>query len=89
MALGASPLNVLAAVARQGTRPALLGLVVGLFAALGGSRWLASSVYGVGTAEPRLIATVLVVTIFVSLLATSLAARRALAIQPTEAMRSS
>ncbi|HEV8214942.1 MAG TPA: ADOP family duplicated permease, partial [Gemmatimonadaceae bacterium] len=89
MALGASPLNILAAVARQGTQPALLGLVFGLFAALGGARWLASSVYGVGTTEPRLIATVLGVTIFVSLLATSLAARRALAIHPTEAMRSS
>jgi ABC-type antimicrobial peptide transport system permease subunit len=89
MALGASSLNILTAVSRQGAQPALIGVVVGLLGGLGGARWLASSVYGVGTAEPGLIATVLGVTIFVSLVATSLAARRALAIQPTEAMRSS
>jgi len=87
MALGASSMNIVAVVSRQGARPALVGLVVGLLAALGGARWLASSVYGVSAMEPGLIMAVLGVTILVSLIATSLAARRALAIQPTEAMR--
>ena len=87
IALGASALNVLATVARHGARPALAGLGAGIIAALIASRWLAASVYGVSWSEPGLLAAVLGLTTLVSLTATYLAARRALAIQPTEAMR--
>ncbi len=89
MALGASPINVIVAVSRQGASPAMIGLAFGLVAALGGARWLASSIYGVGAIEPALIVSVLGVTTIVSLAATVLAARRALSIQPIEAMRGS
>jgi ABC-type lipoprotein release transport system permease subunit len=44
-------------------------------------------VYGVSRTEPGLVAAVLAVTILVSLVSAGLAARRALAIQPIEAMR--
>jgi putative ABC transport system permease protein len=87
MALGASPANVLATVGRQGAKPALIGLGAGIVAALVASRWLAASVYGVSPMEPGLLGAVLGLTVLVSLAATYLAARRALMIQPTEAMR--
>ena len=87
MALGASSMNVLAVVSRQGAWPALAGLGLGLTAAIVAGRWLVAIVYGVSAIEPILVGAVFAVTAFVSLGATSIAARRALAIQPIEAMR--
>jgi len=87
MALGASSMNVVATVSRHGAGPALTGLGAGLVSAVIGSRWLAAFVYGVSRIEPGLLGAVVGVTILVTLTATYLAARRALAIQPTEAMR--
>ena len=87
MALGASSMNVVAVVSRQGAWPALAGLGLGLAAAIVAGRWLVALVYGVSAIEPILVGAVFGVTAFVSLAATSIAARRALAIQPIEAMR--
>jgi predicted permease len=87
MALGASSMNVIAVVSRQGIAPALIGQGAGMIVAMLASRWLAASVYGVSRTEPGLVAAVLAVTILVSLVSAGLAARRALAIQPIEAMR--
>ena len=87
MALGASAMNVVTVVSRHGAVPALTGLGLGLLAAVVSSRWLAALVYGVSAFEPLLVGVVFGVTVLVSLAATALAARRALAIQPSEAMR--
>jgi len=87
MALGASSMNVVAVVSRQGAWPALAGLGLGLAAAIVAGRWLVAFVYGVSAIEPILVGAVFGVTGVVSLAATSIAARRALAIQPIEAMR--
>jgi len=87
MALGASSMNVVAVVSRQGAWPALAGLGLGLAAAIVAGRWLVAFVYGVSAVEPILVGAVFGVTGVVSLAATSIAARRALAIQPIEAMR--
>jgi putative ABC transport system permease protein len=89
MALGASAMNVVAIVSRQGAVPALVGLGAGLLAALAAGRWFMALVYGVGAIEPTLVGGVVGVTGLVSLGATWFAARRALAIQPSEAMRGS
>ncbi|HEY6827587.1 MAG TPA: ADOP family duplicated permease [Gemmatimonadaceae bacterium] len=89
MALGASTMNVVAVVSRQGAVPALIGLGVGLSIALATGHWLAAFVYGVAAVEPALVGVVFGVTALVSFGTTSLAARRALAIQPSEAMRGS
>jgi ABC-type lipoprotein release transport system permease subunit len=48
---------------------------------------LASALYGVHAFDPPVFAAVIGVAITVTLLATYLAARRALAIEPVEAMR--
>jgi putative ABC transport system permease protein len=87
IALGATPAHILTSVGRHGARPAMIGVVVGLFAAVLAGRGLASSVYGVRALDPLVLAAVIAVAIIVTLLATYLAARRALAIAPVEAMR--
>ena len=89
MALGASALNVVAVVSKQGAVPALAGVGIGLLAAVAAGRWLVALVYGVSAVEPALIGAVFGVTSMICLVAASLAARRALAIQPSEAMRGS
>jgi putative ABC transport system permease protein len=69
-------------------RPALLGLVVGLLAAVAASRLIASMLYGVSAIDP---VTFVVVPLFlagVALLATYLPARRATLVPPTVALQS-
>jgi putative ABC transport system permease protein len=88
MALGADPGNVKRLVVKQGMRPALLGVVVGLLAALGASRLIASLLYGVSAIDP---VTFVVVPLFlagVALVATYLPARRATLVPPTVALQS-
>ena len=65
----------------------MIGLGVGLVAALAIGRAMASLVYGVRALDPAVSGTVLVTTVTVVLLATYLAARRALLIQPVDALK--
>jgi ABC-type antimicrobial peptide transport system permease subunit len=87
VALGATPAQVIGSVGRYGARPAIIGVGVGLFATMLLGRALASALYGVHAFDPPVFAAVIGVAITVTLLATYLAARRALAIEPVEAMR--
>jgi len=87
MALGADANSVKRLVVAQGMRPALLGVIVGLLAALGASRLIASLLYGVSAVDP---ATFVLVPLFLSgvaLLATYLPARRATRVLPTVALQ--
>jgi predicted permease len=87
VALGATPAQVIGTVGRHGARPAIIGVGIGLFAAVLIGRVLASAVYAVHAFDPPVLAGVIGVSITVTLAATYLAARRALAIEPVEAMR--
>jgi len=87
VALGATPAQVIGTVGRHGVRPAIIGVGIGLFAAVLIGRVLASAVYAVHAFDPPVLAGVIGVSITVTLAATYLAARRALAIEPVEAMR--
>jgi len=87
VALGATPAQVISSVGKHGARPAIVGVGVGLFATMLLGRALASAVYGVHAFDPPVLAVVVGVSVAVTLLATYLAARRALAIEPVEAMR--
>ena len=87
MALGADPGNVKRLVVRQGMRPALLGVVVGLLAALAASRLIQTLLYGVSALDP---VTFILVPLFltgVALVATYLPARRATLVLPTVALQ--
>jgi putative ABC transport system permease protein len=87
MALGADPGNVKRLVVRQGMRPALLGIGIGLLAALAASRLIASLLYGVSAVDPVTFVLVPLFLSGVALLATYLPALRATRVLPTVALQ--
>jgi putative ABC transport system permease protein len=88
MALGADPANVQRLVVRQGMRPALVGIGVGLAAALAASRLIASLLFGVSALDPVTFVLVPLFLAAIALLATYLPARRATHVAPTVALQS-
>jgi predicted permease len=88
MALGADPANVKRLVVRQGMQPALAGIVVGLIAAFGATRLIASLLYGVSASDPATFVLVPLFLVAVAALATYLPARRATRVAPTVALQS-
>jgi predicted permease len=88
VALGATPRDVLGLVFRQGAVLTASGLVVGLLLALASSQLLASLLFGVGAADPIVFGLAALVFGALSLAASLVPARRALAINPTVALRS-
>ena len=87
MALGAQTADVLRLVVRQGMAPVLLGLTVGMVAALALGRLLTTQLYQVSPHNPALLATTAVTLGAVALLACFLPARRATFVNPIEALR--
>jgi predicted permease len=87
MALGARPGDIWRIVFRQGLAIALVGALIGILAALGLTRAMASFLYGVSAHDPL---TYLVVTFLISavtLLACYIPARRAAEVDPMVALR--
>jgi putative ABC transport system permease protein len=87
LALGASRADVLRAVVGQALRVILLGALVGLAAAFGLMRLISGLLYAVGPGDPLTFALVAFVLVAVALFASYLPARRALRIDPSEALR--
>ena len=87
MALGAQTADVLRLLVRQGMAPVLLGLTVGMVAALALGRLLTTQLYQVSPHNPALLATTALILGAVALLACFLPARRATFVNPTEALR--
>jgi putative ABC transport system permease protein len=87
MALGAQKRNVLSLVIGQGLRLALIGVALGLAAALALTRVIQSLLYDVRPTDPATFAAVSLILIAVALLACWLPARRATQIHPMEALR--
>jgi ABC-type antimicrobial peptide transport system permease subunit len=87
LALGAEPLSVAAMILRQGGVVALAGSVIGLFAALAGSRLLTSLLYGISPRDPAVFAGTTLLLLAVAALACWLPARRAARLSPLEALR--
>jgi len=88
MALGAQSHHVLWMVLRKGLALAMIGLAIGLGAALWLSRVIASLLYGVSPRDAVTFMVVAALTIMVALLACYLPARRATRIDPMLALRS-
>jgi len=86
-AIGADAPAILRLMLGDGLRLIVPGLVLGLVAALVLGRFVASQLYGVGAADPGVLAIVIGVLAAVSLLACMLPARRASRISPMEALR--
>jgi predicted permease len=87
MALGARPDDVRKMVVIQGIWLALIGVLLGVAAALALTRLIAGFLYGVKTWDPVSLISVAVLLIVVSLLATYVPARRASRVDPIIALR--
>ncbi len=87
MAMGAEKGMVTRMVLRQAGGLALVGVAVGLAAALGLTRLMASLLFGVSPVDPLTFGGVAVVLSLIALLASWIPAHRAASVDPTEALR--
>ncbi|HEX9727718.1 MAG TPA: ABC transporter permease [Gemmatimonadales bacterium] len=87
IALGAHPPTVVRSVMREGTRLAVVGIVVGALVALVVGRYLAGLVFEVAPSDPLTFAVVGVILIGLTALASWLPARRVAGIDPVVALR--
>ena len=89
IALGAQTASVVALVLRQGMTPALLGLGVGLCAAVNVSTLVSSFLLGVAPGDPLTFLAAAALLAGVSLAACSVPAWRAARVEPTQTLRQS
>ena len=87
MALGARAADILKMVLKQGLTLALLGLAVGVVAALALTRLLRSLLFEVQTSDPFILGVVAGLLVIVALLACYIPARRATRVDPMIALR--
>jgi putative ABC transport system permease protein len=86
-ALGAQPAGLLGMFVRHGLRLAGIGAALGLVAAAGLTRLMSSLLFGVTALDPVTYAAVSALLIVAGVLASYLPARRAIAIDPVQALR--
>jgi predicted permease len=87
VALGAESEDVLKMVVRGGFKLAGFGVGIGIVAALVSTRYLASLLYGIKPTDPPTFATVALLLIGVTLLASYIPARQATKVDPMVAIR--
>jgi putative ABC transport system permease protein len=87
MALGAQRRDVLRLVVGQGVKLAALGIAIGIAAAFGLTRLMASLLFGVGAYDPVAFVTAAIILLLVAIAACYFPARRAIAVDPMVALR--
>jgi predicted permease len=87
VALGAQRSDVLRVIVGHGVRLALLGLGIGIVAAMVVTRWMSSVLFEVKPTDPLTFIAVVVVLGTVAFLASYLPARRAMRVDPMVALR--
>ena len=87
MALGAEETHVRTMIVLQGMRLAVIGVIVGLAAAFGVTRLIASLLFGVEARDPLVFVAVPLALTLVSLAAVWVPARRASGVDPLAALR--
>jgi ABC-type antimicrobial peptide transport system permease subunit len=87
MALGAGRGDIRNLVLRQGMLLAIVGVSIGVCAAFGLARFIANLVFGVTTRDPVVFLSVPILLLTAAFVAVSLPARRAMRVDPIEAIR--
>ena len=87
MALGAERGDVLRLVLGHGARMALVGVAIGVGAALGLTRLMANQLFGVSAYDPLTFAAVALLLMVVAVAACYIPARRAMSVNPMIALR--
>jgi ABC-type antimicrobial peptide transport system permease subunit len=87
MALGAEPATVLWMMLRESLAMLSLGALIGLPAALALTKYTKSLLFGVKPQDPTTIAGAVVLLLMATALAGFLPARRAMRVQPVEALK--
>ena len=87
MAFGATRGRILTLIIGQGLRLSTAGIIVGVLAAIGLTRVMASQLVGVSATDPVTFATMAIVFAVVATFAAWIPARRAAALNPNAALR--
>ena len=87
MALGARKSDILKLVVRQGVQLTAIGVVIGLIAAAAVTRLMSSLLYQIGAWDAATFLIAPLVFLLIGSLASYLPARRAITVDPTEALR--
>ena len=87
IALGARSANIMVLVLGQGMKLVVLGVLLGVTAAVILTRWLASLLYGVTATDPITFVLIALLPMIVATLACWLPARRATKVDPLVALR--
>ncbi|MBV9269243.1 MAG: FtsX-like permease family protein [Acidobacteriaceae bacterium] len=87
MALGALHRDILRLIVGEGTRLALAGVLIGIASAIGVTRFLSSLLFGVTATDPITFAGVALLLAAVALFASYIPARRAMRLDPSNALR--
>lgn len=87
LALGAQTSNVLKMVIWQGLRLTLVGVGLGLAAALALTRIMKSLLFNVSATDPVIFASIALLLVGVALIASYIPARRATKVDPLQALR--
>lgn len=87
VALGAGRKDVLRSIVGQGARMSVIGVAIGIVAALALARLMSTMLYGVGPSDPVTFVAVAALLMAVALIACYIPARRALRIDPIDTLR--
>jgi len=87
MALGAQRLDVLRMVLRDGARMTVIGIIIGIAAAIALTRLMSGMLFGVKPFDPATFVSVSVLLSLVALFACYMPARKAMKVDPMEALR--
>ena len=88
MALGATTGAVLRQVVSDGAKVVIVGIVIGVAAAIASTRFLSTLLYGVKAVDPIVFAGMSLMMLGVGILASWMPARRASSVNPAESLRS-
>jgi putative ABC transport system permease protein len=87
MAMGAQQRHVLKLIVGQGLRLVLVGVAIGLAVALAATRVLSNLLFGVTATDPPIFVAVPLLLVAVAILASYVPARKAVRVDPINALR--